>query len=242
MNDTISYLIELRRRLIQYLLVLGIVFAALAYFANDVYHLLAIPLLRNLPEGPGLIAISVPAPFLVPFKSALVASVFITAPYLLYQLWRFVVPGLYRQERQFVWLLLLTSSILFYVGTSFAYFVVLPLVFKFFIAVAPAGVEVQPDISQYFSFLIRMLLAFGFSFELPILIVLLNSTGIYPVEKLTKKRPYVILAVFVLGMLLTPPDVISQILLAVPLWLLFEFGVLLAKYLVRKRTMRYDVQ
>jgi len=242
MSDTLSYLIELRRRLIQYLLVLGIVFAALAYFANDVYHLLTIPLLQHLPEGPGLIAISVPAPFLVPFKSALVASVFITAPYLLYQLWRFVVPGLYRHERQFVWLLLLTSSILFYIGTSFAYFVVLPLVFKFFIAVAPAGVEVQPDIAQYFSFFIRMLLAFGFSFELPILIVLLHSTGIYPVEKLTKKRPYVILGVFVVGMLLTPPDVISQILLAVPLWLLFEFGVLLAKYLVRKRTIRYDTQ
>ncbi len=234
MNDTVSYLIELRRRLILYLLVLGVVFAGLAYFANDVYHIFAIPLLKHLPEGPGLIAISVPAPFLVPFKSALVASIFITIPYLLYQVWCFVAPGLYRQERKLVWLLLITSSILFYCGALFAYFIVLPLVFKFFIAVAPAGVEVQPDIAQYFSFLMRLLLAFGFSFELPVLVVLLNSTGIYPVEKLVKKRPYIILAAFIAGMLLTPPDIISQILLAVPLWLLFELGVFLAKHFVRR--------
>jgi len=237
MSDTVSYLIELRRRLMHYLLVLGIVFAVLAYFSNDVYHILALPLLRLLPAGPGLIAISVPAPFLVPFKSALVASIFITIPYLLYQLWHFIAPGLYRQERKLAWLLLFTSSILFYGGVLFSYFVVLPLVFQFFIAVAPVGVEVKPDIAQYFSFLMRMFLAFGFSFELPIAIVLLHSTGICTVDKLTKKRPYVILGAFVFGMLLTPPDVVSQILLAVPLWLLFEFGVFLAKYVVRTRTV-----
>jgi len=240
MSNTFFYLIELRRRLIQYLLVLGVVFAVFAYFANDIYHLFAMPLLKHLPEGPGLIAIAVPAPFLVPFKSALVASVFITMPYLMYQLWRFVVPGLYQRERRLVWILLLVSSFLFYAGAMFAYFIVLPVVLKFFMSVAPAGVEVKPDIAQYFGFLMRMMLAFGFSFELPVLIVLLNSTGIYPVEKLSRKRPYVILAVFIIGMLLTPPDVVSQVLLAVPLWMLFEMGVLLAKHLVRKRTVGYD--
>ena len=236
MSDMLAYLIELRRRLIRYLLVLGVVFAVLAYFANDVYHLLAVPLLKHLPEGPGLIAIAVPAPFLIPFKSALVASIFITIPYFLYQLWCFIAPGLYRQERKLLWLLLLTSSALFYLGTLFAYFVVLPLVFQFFIAVAPAGVEVKPDIAQYFSFLMRLFLAFGFSFELPVAIVLLHSTGICSAETLAKKRPYVILGAFVLGMLLTPPDIISQILLAVPLWLLFESGVFLAKRFFPKST------
>ncbi len=229
MSDTVQYLLELRKRLLRYIVSFVVVFIALSFIANKIYHFLALPLLQNLPDGPGLIATSVPAPFLVPFKCAFVAAIFITIPYLLYQLWSFIAPALYRKERKLVWLLLVSSSLLFYLGTVFAYYVVLPLVFKFFIYVAPAGVEVKPDISQYLSFIIRLFLAFGISFELPVAIILLVKTGITTVEKLAKKRPYVIVGAFVLGMLLTPPDVVSQILLAVPLWLLFELGLLVSK-------------
>jgi sec-independent protein translocase protein TatC len=229
MNESIAYLIELRQRLLHYFLVLGVVFIVLALFANHVYRVLTLPLLHHIANSPALIAISVPAPFLVPLKSALLVSFFITMPYLLYQLWCFIVPGLYRQERKLLWGLLFSSVVLFYLGVAFAYVIVLPLVFQFFIAIAPAGVEVRPDMAHYFSFIVRVFLAFGFSFELPILIILLDRMGIYSVERLADKRPYVIIAAFVVGMLLTPPDVVSQILLAVPLWLLFELGVFFAK-------------
>lgn len=228
MNESIAHLIVLRQSLLRYLLVLGVVFIALAFFANDVYHVLTLPLLHHI-KGLGLIATQVPAPFLVPLKSALVVSIFVTMPYFLYQLWRFVAPALYRQERRLLWGFLFSTSFLFYIGAAFAYFVVMPLVFQFLLAVAPTGVEVKPDMSQYFSFVVHLFLAFGFSFELPVLIVLLDMTGIYRAERLENNRPYIIIASFVVGMLLTPPDVLSQILLAVPLWMLFELGVFFAK-------------
>ena len=216
------------------LLIFGVVFGILSIFANKIYHLLTLPLLEHMAEGPALIATSVPAPFLVPFKSALMAALFITVPYLLYQLWMFIAPALYRNERKLLWLLLISSSLLFYFGTAFAYFIVLPLVFKFFIYIAPVGVEVKPDISQYFSFTLKIFFAFGLSFELPVAILLLVWSGVCKIDTLARKRPYVIVGAFVVGMLLTPPDVISQILLAVPIWILFEVGLLLARWTVTK--------
>lgn len=229
MRESIEHIIELRQRLLRYLLVLGVVFVSLAFFANDVYHVLTLPLLHHVTQGFGLIATSVPAPFLVPLKSALFVSFFVTVPYLLYQGWSFIAPGLYRQERKLLWSVLFSSSFLFYAGAAFAYFIVLPLVFQFLHAVAPAGVKVMPGMSEYFSFVVRLFLAFGFSFELPVLIVLLDAMGIYSADRLAEKRPYIIISAFVMGMLLTPPDVVSQILLAVPLWMLFEVGVFFAK-------------
>lgn len=229
MNDTIRYLVELRKRLLQSILVLGAVCIVLSFYANKIYQLLAMPLLKHL-AGSGLIATAVPAPFLIPFKSALVLSVFITVPYFFYQLWQFVAPALYDHEKKIIWLLLLTSSLLFYGGTIFAYFAVLPIMFKFFIYVAPEGVEVKPDISLYFSFVMQMFFAFGLSFELPVLIVLLTKFNIFSIQSVANKRPYVIVGAFVIGMLLTPPDVISQVLLAIPLWLLFELGLLLSRW------------
>ncbi len=233
MQENFHYLIELRQRLIRSVLVLGIVFIIFALFANKIYELLALPLLQHFTTHQGLIAISVPAPFLIPFKSAFMASIFVVIPYLLYQLWMFIAPALYQHERHLTWLLLVSSTLLFYIGVLFAYFIVLPLVFKFFIFIAPKGVEVKPDISQYFSFILKMFLAFGFAFELPVAIVLLVWSRVCSIKSLQQKRPYIIVGVFIVGMLLTPPDVVSQILLAVPLWLLFELGLLLAKTLQR---------
>jgi len=235
MDDMIPFLIELRRRLIWMVAVFGVVFIVAAIFANSIYYWLALPILRNFSGGTGLIATAVPAPFLVPFKSAAVATLFVTMPFFLYQLWRFVAPALYNHERKLVWLLLLTSSVLFYVGVLFAYFVVLPIVFKFFLYIAPQGVEVKPDISLYFSFVLKMFLSFGVTFELPIAIMLLVWTGACEIESLKNKRPYVIVIAFVAGMLLTPPDVISQILLAIPIYLLYELGLLMARLVVRRR-------
>jgi sec-independent protein translocase protein TatC len=234
MNDNIRYLLELRKRLLIYLAVLLVVFILAAVFANQIYQMLAFPLLQHFTKQQGMIAISIPAPFLVPFKAALVVSLFLTMPFLLYQIWTFIAPALYRHERQLVWLLITSSSILFYLGILFAYFIILPIVFKFFIASAPAGVEVKPDINLYFKFIMEMFFAFGFAFEVPVAIVLLVWSGITTPQKLAKKRPYVILAAFILGMLLTPPDVISQILLAVPLWLLFELGLLFSRLFMRR--------
>ncbi len=231
MKEAIRYLIELRKRLLRVILVLGIILIAATFFANRIYTWLAIPIMQHLPVGPSLIATSVPAPFLVPFKSALMASVFLTIPYILYELWLFIAPALYKHERKLLWVMLFASTILFYVGVAFAYFLVLPVVFKFFIYIAPQGVEVKPDISLYLSFVIKMFFSFGFAFELPIAIMLLVFTGITTVEKLKQKRPYFIVGAFIAGMLLTPPDVVSQIMLAIPLWLLFELGLWMAKYI-----------
>lgn len=233
--ETLEFLIELRKRLIHYLIVLCVFVIGFSFIANTIYHALTLPLLKHFDHTPALIATSVPAPFLVPFKSAIIAAFFVTIPFLLYQLWCFIAPALYQHEKQLLWLTLLLSSILFYAGVLFAYFIVLPLVFQFFIYIAPQGVDVKPDIGLYFSFIMRMFIAFGASFELPILVVVLVSTGICQLDTLKQKRPYVILAAFILGMLLTPPDVVSQLLLAIPMWLLYELGMCLAAYLMRAR-------
>ncbi|MFT5350207.1 MAG: sec-independent protein translocase protein TatC [Planctomycetota bacterium] len=226
----IAHLAELRDRLLRALTCVFAVFLVLSFFANDIYHAVAMPLLAQMPENTTMIATEVASPFLVPFKLAFFAAVFITMPYILYQSWAFIAPGLYQKELYFAMPLLVTSIILFYVGISFAYFVVFPLLFGFLTSAAPEGVSVMTDISHYLDFVLKLFFAFGLAFEVPIATILLITTGITTTEALAEKRAYIIVGAFAIGMLLTPPDVVSQILLAVPIWLLFESGLLLSKY------------
>ena len=208
----------------------GVVFIALLPFANPLFEYLSAPLQVLLPpESASMIAIDVASPFLTPLKLALLASVLIALPYVLYQIWAFIAPGLYRHERQLVFPLVLSSTLLFYGGLAFAYYVVFPLVFQFFTSIAPDGVAVMTDIHRYLNFVIKIFIAFGIAFEMPIATLLLVRTGTVSVASLSRNRPYIIIGAFVLGMLLTPPDVFSQILLALPLWGLFELGLLLAR-------------
>lgn len=233
-NNLISHLIELRSRILKALLSVLVVFVCLAAFAQDLYQLLAMPLLDAMPENATMIATDVASPFFAPFKLTLVLSFFIAIPYVLYQVWGFVAPGLYRNEKKLVAPLLLSSTLLFYAGMAFAYFVVFPLAFAFFTSVAPEGVTVSTDISSYLNFVLKLFFAFGVSFEIPIAIILLCWTGVTDAQSLRAKRPFVVVGAFVLGMLLTPPDVISQTLLAIPMWLLFEVGVIIGGFYVRK--------
>lgn len=222
----VAHLIELRKRLLKGLCAILIVFLALFYFANDIYSLIAAPLLEQLSAESTMIATEVAAPFMAPFKLTLFSAIFIAMPYLLMQIWSFIAPGLYQQEKRFAQPLLISSILLFYAGIAFAYFIVFPLIFGFFNAVTPDGVEIMTDISHYLDFVLKIFFAFGLAFEIPIATVLLIWGGFTTVETLRKNRAYVIVAAFVLGMLLTPPDVVSQILLAIPVWLLFELGLL----------------
>lgn len=223
----VSHLIELRSRLLKALLSVLVVFLCLAYFAQDLYHWLATPLLQVMPENATMIATDVASPFFAPFKLTLVLSFFIAVPFVLYQVWAFVAPGLYRNEKRLIAPLLASSTMLFYLGIAFAYYVVFPLAFAFFTHVAPEGVTISTDINSYLNFVLKLFFAFGLSFEIPVAIVLMCWSGMASAQSLRAKRPYVIVGVFVLGMLLTPPDVISQTLLALPMWILFEIGVLL---------------
>lgn len=230
----ISHLVELRDRLLRIVLVVAVVFLVLMPFSNTLFTLLSGPLMAHLPEDSSMIAIEVASPFLIPFKLTLFLAVFISIPWLLYQAWSFVAPGLYRHERRLVLPLLVSSTLLFYAGAAFAYFVVFPLVFAFFTSTAPAGVSVMTDISRYLDFVLTLFFAFGAAFEVPIVTVLLVWTGTATREGLREKRPYVIVGAFVIGMLLTPPDVISQTLLAVPMWILFELGIFFSGWFVRQ--------
>lgn len=231
----ISHLIELRDRLLRMVLAVLVVFVVLMPFANTFFTYLAGPLTKVLPTDSSLIAIEVASPFLIPFKLALVASIFIAMPFILYQVWAFIAPGLYRHERRLALPLVVSSSILFYAGAAFAYYVVFPLVFAFLTGIAPQGVEVMTDISKYLDFVLTLFFAFGFAFEIPVATFILVWMGITTPEALAAKRPYVIVGVFVIGMLLTPPDVISQTLLALPMWLLFELGIFFSRRFVRER-------
>ncbi len=228
----IAHLAELRTRLVNSLYCVLLVFLPLAIFSKEIYHSIATPLINKLPEGTNMIATEVASPFLVPFKLTVFVAVFLSMPYLLYQTWEFIAPGLYKNEKRFAMPLLITSVFLFYAGTCFAFFVVFPLVFGFFTAVAPDGVAVMTDISHYLDFILKMFFAFGLAFEMPIATILLISSGALTIESMKNKRPYVIIGAFVIGMLLTPPDVISQSLLAIPVWLLFELGLMFSKYFV----------
>jgi sec-independent protein translocase protein TatC len=226
-NNLLSHLIELRSRILKALLSVLVVFLCLAAFSQDLYQLLAMPLLDAMPENATMIATDVASPFFAPFKLTLVLSFFIAIPYVLYQVWGFVAPGLYRNEKRLVAPLLLSSTLLFYAGMAFAYFVVFPIAFAFFTSVAPEGVTVSTDISSYLNFVLKLFFAFGVSFEIPIAIILLCWTGVTDAKSLRAKRPFVVVGAFVVGMLLTPPDIISQTLLAIPMWFLFEVGVII---------------
>lgn len=231
-----GHLVELRDRLMRSLVVVIGFILVLMPFSRQLYSFLATPLLAALPAGAGLIATGVAAPFLAPFKLVAVLGVFAAAPYLLFQLWSFVAPGLYRHEQRLAMPLLVSSVLLFYCGAAFAYYVVFPLVFVFFTQAAPEGVAVMTDISAYLDFVLKLFFAFGIAFEVPIATLLLILSGITTREQLVGYRAHVIVGAFVLGMLLTPPDVISQVLLALPIWLLFELGLLLSRFLGDRRT------
>ncbi len=231
----ISHLVELRNRLLKIVLCVLIVFMAAAPFANEIYHYLSGPLLKHLPENSTMIAIDVASPFFAPFKLALVASVFVSMPVILYQFWAFVAPGLYSHEKRMILPLLVGSTVLFFAGVAFAYFVVFPLVFGFLTAAAPAGVTVMTDISKYLDFVLTLFFAFGLAFEVPIFTILLVWSGVTTPKSLAEKRPYVIVGAFIIGMFLTPPDAISQTLLAIPIWLLFESGLLFSRFFVHKK-------
>lgn len=230
----ISHLVELRSRLLRVIAFVLVVFMAAAPFANEIYHYLSGPLLKHLPESSTMIAIDVASPFFTPFKLALLASVCVSVPVILYQVWAFVAPGLYRHERRLILPLLIVSTTLFYLGIAFAYYVVFPLVFGFLTATAPEGVAVMTDISKYLDFVLTMFFAFGLAFEVPIFTILAVWSGMTSTTSLAEKRPYIIVGAFVIGMFLTPPDAISQTLLAVPIWLLFESGLLFSRFFIRK--------
>jgi len=225
----IAHLLELRDRLLRMVLVIAIVFIILFPFAQDLYNWLSDPLVSQLPEGQRLIAIGVASPFLIPYKLALLASFLIALPVVFYQLWAFIAPALYKHEKKLVIPLLASSVALFYIGMAFAFYVVLPLMFSILPGFAPTNVDVTPDIAQYLDFVMMIFIAFGFGFEMPIATILLVSTGVITAKELGKKRPYVIVGAFIVGMFLTPPDVISQLLLAIPMWLLFELGLVLSR-------------
>jgi len=231
----VAHLIELRDRLLRIVIAVIGVFLLLSPFANHIYTLLAGPLLAHLPAGSSMIAIDVASPFLTPFKLTLVLALFLTIPWTLYQIWAFVAPGLYLHERRLVMPLLLSSTALFYCGMAFAYFVVFPILFSFLIGFAPQGVSVMTDISRYLDFVLTIFFAFGVAFEVPVATVLLVLVGVTTPEALAAKRPYFVVAAFVVGMLLTPPDVISQTLLAIPMWILFEIGLICSKLMIRRR-------
>ena len=231
----IYHLIELRDRLLRVVLVVGVVFIALVPFSNTLFSVLSGPLMAHMPDDSSMIAIEVASPFLIPFKLTLFLALFISVPYVLYQLWSFVAPGLYKHERRLAVPLLVSSTVLFYAGAAFAYFVVFPLVFAFFTGTAPEGVSVMTDISKYLDFVLTLFFAFGAAFEVPVFTVLLVWTGMATQESLREKRPYIIVGAFVIGMLLTPPDIISQTLLAVPVWLLFELGVYFSGWFIKQR-------
>ena len=223
----LSHLIELRDRLLRAVIVVGIAFVALFPFAKEIYNWLAAPLVD---QGQEMIIIGPVAPFLVPMKLTLLVAFLIALPYLLYQLWSFVAPGLYKHEKRLVYPLLASSVFLFYLGILFVYYLLLPMMFKVIPQFAPDIATFSPDIAQYLDFTMMMFLAFGFGFEMPIATILLITTGMTTAEKLKQKRPYVIVGAFVVGMLLTPPDVISQIMLAIPMWILFELGIIASKF------------
>ena len=229
----VEHLTELRNRLLRVVIAIGVVFVACVPFADQLYTLLALPLLERLPEGSTMIATEVASPFLTPFKLAFVAAVALTIPVALHQAWSFIAPGLYLKERRLALPLLVSSVMLFFVGMAFAYYLVFPLMFTFFIGSAPDGVIVATDIGRYLDFCIKLFFAFGVAFEVPVATFLIVSAGLTTVEDLRKKRAYVILSAFVIGMLLTPPDMISQTLLALPMWVLFELGLVMCRLYIK---------
>ncbi len=228
----IAHLLELRLRLLRILTGIGLCFLPLAYYSKEIYALMAQPLMRLLPPGSSMIAVEVASPFVAPLKLAGILALIVAMPWVLYQTWAFVAPGLYKSERRFVGPLLISSTLLFYAGIAFAYFLVLPNVFNFLVHISPTGVAVMTDINKYLDFVLTIFLAFGLAFETPVAIVLLVRTGFITPAQLAARRDYVIVGIFVVAAVLTPPDVLSQILLAVPAYLLYELGIVVSRWVV----------
>jgi sec-independent protein translocase protein TatC len=241
-ENFIAHLIELRTRLLNSFVAVLLVFVCLFPFARRLYALLAHPLLAKLPKGGQMIATDVTTPFFVPLKVAMMAAFLIALPYVLYQLWRFVAPGLYSHEKRMVLPLIVASTLLFFCGMAFAYFIVFPVVFGFITTNAPQGVAVMTDIEKYLSFVLTMFVAFGITFQVPVAVVLLVHMGVVSADKLKQARPYVIVGAFVIGAIFTPPDVVSQCMLATPLWLLYEAGIVVAKWTVKQNLPESDTE
>lgn len=231
----ISHLLELRTRLLRCVVAVAIAFLPLVFFSNQLFTLIAHPLIEKLPEGTSLIATSVVSPFMTPLKLALIGAIFVAMPYILYQMWAFVAPGLYRHEKRFALPLFVSSVVLFYVGVAFAYFVVFPLMFAFLTATTPEGVKMMTDMASYLDFALLLFFAFGVAFEMPVATVLLVATGMVKVEALRKHRGYVLLGIFIVAAILTPPDAISQTFMAVPMYILYEFGIVMSQFLGKRR-------
>ena len=234
-GSLMSHLVELRDRVVRMVLAVLVLFLGMFYWANEIYVYLAEPLTRHLPDGANMIAIDVASPFLTPFKLVLMLAVFLAMPVILYQCWSFVAPGLYANEKRIAGPLLVSSILLFYAGVAFAYYVVFPLVFGFFTSVGPEIVNISTDIGRYLDFVLALFFGFGLAFEVPIATIILIAIGLTTPQKLSEKRPFVIVGAFILGMLLTPPDVISQVLLALPVWLLFEAGLVASRIIFKDR-------
>lgn len=235
-QSLMSHLLELRARILRCIICVVVVFLALLYFSNDIYRIVANPLVSQLPKGSIMIATDIAAPFFTPIKLTAIIALFVSIPYILYQVWAFVAPALYQQEKRLVLPLVISSTTLFYLGIAFAYFVVFPLAFYFFINSAPADVAINTDITKYLDFVMTLFMVFGISFEVPVAIVLLCWAGVTSPQNLKKKRPYIIVGVFAIAMFLTPPDVFSQTLLAIPMCLLFEIGVFFAQFYRPRQT------
>ena len=231
----ISHLVELRQRLLKCVIAVAIVFAPCAWFANDLFTIIATPLISKMPVGSSMISTSLISPFMAPLKLSLFVALFIAMPYVLYQVWAFVAPGLYKREKRFAVPLVVSSIVLFYAGVAFAYFVVFPLMFAFLTTTAPTGVQVMTDITNYLDFVLLLFFAFGIAFEMPVATVLLAATGLVKIETMTKNRGYVILGIFVIAAFLTPPDALSQTAMALPMWLLYEIGIVLSRILLREK-------
>jgi len=234
----LSHLVELRDRLLRVVMVMGVITVGLMTVANDLYYYFSLPIQNYLPENTSMIAVGVISPIFTPLKLALIGAFFISIPFILYQAWGFIAPGLYKNERKLAVPLLISSILLFYMGMAFAYSVVFPLVFQFTTAFIPEGIEYKPDIADYLNFSLKMFFAFGVAFEVPIATIILIAAGITDPDKLAQKRPYVIVGAFVLGMLLTPPDIVSQVMLALPMWFLFEMGIIAARFMLKDRIAR----
>lgn len=239
-SPLVEHLIELRNRLLYCLLAVLVVFIALFAFANNIYTFVATPLLAWLPDGSSMIATEVATPFLTPFKLTLFVSFALAMPVILFQVWSFLAPGLYDNEKSMIAPLIVSSVVLFYAGIAFAYFLVFPLVFGFFTSIAPEGVTVMTDIASYLNFVLKIFIAFGVAFEIPVAIILLIKTGLVDADTLAKKRPYVVVGCFIIGMFLTPPDVISQIMLALPMWILYECGIFVGRKFIKKETIEEE--
>ena len=239
-GSLISHWLELRDRLIRALYVVVLFAVPCIYFSNELFTLVAQPLISQLPAGSHLIATSVVSPFMAPFKLSLYVALFLSMPVVIYQVWAFVAPGLYKNERRFATPLLVSSVVLFYAGVAFAYFVVFPLMFQFFATTAPKGVTMMTDITEYLDFVLVLFLCFGAAFEIPVAVVLLVHTGMVKHEKLTENRGYVIIAIFIIAAILTPPDAVSQCAMALPMYILYEAGILMSRWMGRARQTQAD--